>query len=183
MPGASVANDVRLANMAQDLELLKTQVANLQLEVKDLQRENRHLRATIAAGAVSGNGTRESFRSYQETMDRKLDDFRRVITSSNEVHKEKLLKEINRKLTDLAGQTKIQFDALAKALSAPQRPASPPSVPHPKTGIVYKVQKGDTLSGIARNNKSKVSWIKTANDIIVDTALQAGEDIFIPQDN
>lgn len=181
MPRASVANDVRLADMAQDLELLKRQVAILRSEVEDLRRVNAQLKATVNAGAASGKGSREIFRAYSEKMDRDFDDFRRVVAGSNAIHKEQLLKEVNGKLAELARQMKVQIDALAKALRRPAPP--PPTGAHPKTGVVYKVKKGDTLSGIARSNKSKVSWIKSANGIVLDTALQAGRDIFVPQED
>ena len=183
-PGFGNSN-VRLANLTQDIELLSRQVAILRSEVEALRRENAQLKTTIVAGAASGNVSRESLRSFVEAMDRKFDAFRQEIAGGNATHKKELLKEINGKLTELARQTKVQVDALAKALSVPRRltTPAPPDVDHPKTGIVYKVEKGDTLSGIARENESKVLWIKAANGIAVDTALQAGRDIFVPQEN
>ena len=179
--GADEGN-VRLANLSQDLELLRRQVAILRSEVETLRRENAQLKSAAVQGASSDLVSMDNLRSFAEAIDNKFDSFRREISSANAVHKQVLLKEINTKLTDLAKQTKIQVEALAKhagksAVSTFQ------AVEHPKTGVVYKVKSGDTLSHIAREHRSKIAWIKSANNILKDTSLQVGIDVFVPQNN
>ena len=181
LPASSSAEaNVRLANLTQDIELLSRQVAILRSEVEALRRENAQLRAASGEGASSNLVTRENLRSFAEVIDNKFDSFRQEISSANTVHNQELLKEVNAKLTALARQTKLQFDAVAK--SSPQQP-SVPEVNYPNDGTVYTVKGGDTLSAIARNHGSKVSWIKAANNIVKDTSLQVGRAVFIPQGN
>ncbi len=179
--GVDVSN-VRLANLTQDVALLGRQVAILRSEVENLRRENLQLKAAAAAGASSKSVSRDSLRALASAIDDKFDSFRRKISSANAVHKQELLKEINAKLTELARQTKIQMEVLAKRPGTPVEPVLT-LVDHPKTGVVYKVKKGDTLSRIARDHGSKIAWIKSANNIVKDTSLQVGIDVFVPQNN
>lgn len=181
LPTASYANDkIRLANLTQDIELLSRQVAILRSEVEALRRENTQLKATVVNASRSDN-----LRSVQQSMEGKLASFRQEITSSNTVVTKELLAQVNAKLTDLGRQTTAQLNELANAVTALQRqkPSAPVKVSHPKSGIVYKVRSGDTLSAIARKHDSTVPWIKSANDIVEDTSLQVGREIFIPQKN
>lgn len=172
---------VRLANLTQDVELLSRQVAILRSEVENLRRENAELKIA-ARGASSHSVSRDSLRSLAVALDDKFDSFRHEISSANAAHKQELLNEINAKLTELAKQTKIQMEVLAKRPGTPVEPALT-LVDHPKTGVVYKVKKGDTLSQIARDHGSKIAWIKSANNIVKDTSLQVGIDVFVPQNN
>lgn len=179
---AAAVSNVRLANLTQDVELLGRQVAILRSEVENLRRENLQLKAAAAAGASSKSVSRDSLRALAAAIDDKFDSFRRELSSANAVHKQELLKEINAKLTELARQTKIQMEVLAKRSGTPVEPVLT-LVDHPKTGVVYKVKKGDTLSRIARDHGSKIAWIKSANNIVKDTSLQVGIDVFVPQNN
>jgi LysM repeat protein len=47
---------------------------------------------------------------------------------------------------------------------------------------MYIVKRGDTLSSIAKANRSRVSWIVEANEIENPRDLQSGRKIFIPQE-
>ncbi len=51
----------------------------------------------------------------------------------------------------------------------------------PQTGIKYTVKPGDSVTKVARNNKSKVEWILKANSLSNPNDLKAGAVIFIPQ--
>ena len=116
LPASSSADaNVRLANLTQDVELLSRQVAILRSEVEALRRENAQLRAASGEGASSNLVTRENLRSFADVIDNKFDSFRQEISSANTAHKQELLKEVNAKLTALARQTKLQFDAVAKS--------------------------------------------------------------------
>jgi len=181
LPWPSHANDkIRLANLTQDVELLSRQVAILRSEVEALRRENAQLKATVASGSSS-----DSLRFVRESMESKFASFRQEIAASNTAHSKELLTQVNAKLTELARLTKTQVDGIAGAVTAiqGQKPKGPVKVVHPKTGIVYKVRSGDTLSAIARKHVSTVPWIKAANGIVEDTSLQVDREIFVAQKN
>lgn len=48
------------------------------------------------------------------------------------------------------------------------------------TGLMYNVQSGDTISGIATRYKSQVDWILRANDIKPGDILHIGQPLLIP---
>ena len=52
---------------------------------------------------------------------------------------------------------------------------------YPKNGFVHKVEKGETVSSIAKKYNSKVSWIINANEIGDPTKVFVGRELFVPQ--
>ena len=61
--------------------------------------------------------------------------------------------------------------------------SSPPvfSSDYPENGLVHKVEKGETISSIAKKYSSKIKWIIDANRIADPTKVVAGKDLFVPQ--
>ena len=65
-------------------------------------------------------------------------------------------------------------------------PATPTSLPsfstdYPQKGFVHKVEKGETVSSIAKKYESKVTWIINANQIADPTKVFVGKELFVPQ--
>jgi LysM repeat protein len=48
------------------------------------------------------------------------------------------------------------------------------------TGLMYNVQSGDTISGLATRYKSQIDWIMKANNIKPDDTLRIGQPLLIP---
>jgi LysM repeat protein len=46
---------------------------------------------------------------------------------------------------------------------------------------VHKVEKGETVSSIAKKYESKVKWIIDANQIADPTKVFVGKELFVPQ--
>jgi LysM repeat protein len=104
--------------------------------------------------------------------------------------------EVNAALAELTRQVNV---ALGKAGSAPatkagkspNAPAAQAETPAtaedggpagvPRTGIIYRVKSGDTVTKIAQRNGSKVDWILKANNLSSAAALKADVDVFVPQ--
>ena len=186
MPNMEAADtSVRLANLTQDMAILNRQVALLRSEMESLRRENAQLKATLSQGNSRDNVSREDLRTFAEAMDRELATLRKEFVLGDAKFNKELLNKVNATLEDHGRKTRAHIDALEKKINAnrPPKPQHPPTVNHPTTGIVYTVQSGDTLSRIARNHDSTVPWIKAANNIVKDTSLQIGREVFVPQNN
>jgi LysM repeat protein len=52
---------------------------------------------------------------------------------------------------------------------------------YPQKGFVHKVEKGETVSSIAKKYESKVKWIIDANQIADPTKVFVGKELFVPQ--
>jgi LysM repeat protein len=82
--------------------------------------------------------------------------------------------------TPSAGQP-VTTAAEPAAQPAAARPTDSLPADMPRTGIRYKVKAGESLSGIARRNGSKVEWILKANQMDNPNQVKADSEIFIPQ--
>ena len=60
-------------------------------------------------------------------------------------------------------------------------PAQTFSTDYPQKGFVHKVEKGETVSSIAKKYESKIKWIIDANQIVDPTKVYVGKELFVPQ--
>jgi LysM repeat protein len=170
---------VRVANLTQDVARLTEELNRLRLDMEEMKRENTRL-ATAVRNAISAS---ENQQSVLTAVDRRLAELRSDFTSAQQAQRREIIAEISRQIDNLARQTQTTIDALARAVnSQPAPPAAQPtfSEDYPRTGVVYTVQPGDTLSGIAQRHGSNVRDIMNANRIARPQNLRAGETIFIP---
>ena len=91
-----------------------------------------------------------------------------------------LNKNVELKIRDLIIQMNKGFDSVQ---SSPQ-----PTVPvqtfakdYPQKGFVHKVEKGETVSSIAKKYSSKTAWIINANQIADPKKVFVGKELFVPQ--
>jgi len=175
------AQGTSVADLQQDMALLKREVGQLRLEVEQVSRQNEELARRLKAVQNSSLGS--------DTVRAQVSSVRSEVSSQNDALKREIIAQVKKDMENMAAQTNAAIDKLAKAIdSRPQAamPASPASFgdDYPKVGITYVVKSGDTLGKIARENKSKVKWIQDANKIS-DPArgLLVGDKIFIPQQN
>ena len=71
--------------------------------------------------------------------------------------------------------------------SRPAAKSDPPqpdfSNEYPKNkGVVHTVEKGETVSSIAKKHNSKVTWIINANQVSDATKVHVGKELFVPQE-
>ena len=57
------------------------------------------------------------------------------------------------------------------------------STDYPQKGFVHKVEKGETVSSIAKKYESKVKWIIDANQIVDPTKVFVGKELLFPKNN
>ncbi len=152
---------VLLADLQQDVQLLQKQVAQIQLDLEDLRRQSQLWQNNAA--------------KMQE-----LESLSALYKAEDARNRQEVIALLSQQIEKLAVQTQNAIHALAKSIDAAK---SPPKFDtnFPKEGITYTVQKGDTLSTIARQFNSTVRDLQNANQIADPKELQAGQVIFIPQ--
>ena len=161
-----------VANLREDVRGMVQQVGQLTLRIEDLERENASLRERADATAAT-------FATVEQLSD-SMADLNRVAKAAAAESKSEVLKEVAKQMSKLARQTNAAIDSLAKGMA--QRPAVQTkfSDDFAMEGIIYTIQKGDTLSSIAKKTGATVKDITNANKIPDPTRIQVGQILFIP---
>lgn len=164
-----------IADLQQDVALLKREIGKLRLEVESLSRENEALRQEVKEAKDSSTST--------EGMNATAASLRAEITASAEQNRRDILAAVRKEIDSLASQTNANFEKLASAIgSKPQGQIQASfSESYPKMGVTHTVVRGDTISAIARKYGSTVKWIQDANRIAdANRGLVVGQTIFVP---
>lgn len=148
----------RLLRAADQLDFLATQIENLQGEIAKLRSEMDALR--------SENG--ELRRSLQE------------MAATHAADRQKLLDEVSQIVAKSSPAPKPEAK---EAAAAP--PASDPP-PRQEKGYRHIVEKGQTVSAIARAYNAKgvkvtIEEIIRANDLSPEAVVRPGQELFIPK--
>ena len=161
-----------VANLREDVRGMMQQVGQLTLRIEQLERENANLLENADANAAA-------FATVEQLSDA-MADMNRVAKAAASSSKSEVLKEMAKQMSKLAKQTNAAIDALAKGMA--QRPAVQTkfSDDFAMEGISYTIQKGDTLSSIAKKTNASVKDITNANKIADPTRIQVGQTLFIP---
>jgi LysM repeat protein len=175
----SSGDALALANMQQDVQLLTQRVGELQLRVEQLERQNAALQSQSGASA-------QTYATVAQLNDA-VAALNAGIKDAAATTKTETLDQVGVQLEKLGRQTQAALDALAKNQGG--RPASAAASPsgagfsddYPKEGVSYTVQKGDTLSSIAKKNGASVRDIVNANKITSPSKVLIGQTLFIPQ--
>ncbi|MGJ3243728.1 MAG: LysM peptidoglycan-binding domain-containing protein [Opitutales bacterium] len=171
---------VQVANLTQDMGLLTQEVRSLRLEVEAVKRDNAALRQRVEGALGSSQQADLTLQALQARLDR-LD---RAYAAADAALKKTIIQEVSKQIANLARQTQATIDALAGAINVKptvSEPAVSFSDDYPREGIVYEVEAGDTLSGIARKLNSSVNDIRNANRIADPRTIRVGQQLFIPQ--
>lgn len=169
------AQSSALADLLQDIELIKREVGKLSLEVERLSAENDSLKRALKEA--------QNEATSNEGMNAATASLRAEINSSAAQNRNEIIAIVRKELDSLASQTNANLEKLAKAIGAkPQGQVQTNfSENYPKMGITHTVVRGDTLSAIARKYGSTVKWIQDANRIAdANRGLVVGQTIFIP---
>lgn len=183
-PSKSVSvSPVQLANLIQDVELLRTQIGQLNHKITQLNHENETLKTKLLAQEKQQLELRQEYVNLNQ-LNRSVETLRQEWEVSNMEQKKVIINEITLKINDLTGRFNRSMQTLAASVDA--QPKVPQHIQfsedYPKTGIPYVVKSGDTLSEIARKHRSIVKDIQNANKIARPSKdLKVGQTIFIPQ--
>lgn len=181
---AQQASANQVAGLEQDLAQMRSDVARLSEQIVDLQVAVQRLRAAQSSPAPAASSTADRQAILAE-VDRRHAALRVDLDKALAA----FTKQVNDALANRGGAvaaapvpTSSQTPAAQPgAVAAPAAPADGLPSDMPRTGIRYKVKAGESLSGIARRNGSKVDWILKANQMDNPNQLKAESEIFIPQ--
>ena len=159
-----------LANLREDVRLLTQKVGSLALKVEDLERENAALRKQVA-----GASQNQCYATVHELNDA-ISTLDRAIKAGDSATAASAAAQIKK----LGDATNAALDSLARGQAQRATVQTTFSENFPSEGISYTVQKGDTLSTIARSTGAKLSDIINANKISDPTKVRVGDTLFIP---
>ncbi|HAZ65360.1 MAG TPA: hypothetical protein DCY41_01240 [Opitutae bacterium] len=176
----------QVAGLEQDVAQVRMDVARLSEQITDLQNAVRALRANPAPAA--GNSTADRQAILAE-VDKKTNALRTELDAAFAT----FTKQVNAALANRTSSTAVvpvSTPSAGQPVTSTAEPSAQPTVTRPtdnlppdmpRTGIRYKVKAGESLSGIARRNGSKVEWILKANQMDNPNQVKADSEIFIPQ--
>ena len=176
----------RISDLEQDVQALKEQIGQMNIQMEELARVNAELRGQLGKSTQVNNANYVTL----SQMDAQLANLRAEMTRAQTAQKNEIIDEVGRQIERLAQQTQQAIQAQgaaqpAQVAQAPAQAAQPAAAAtpasFPKTGVSYTVQKGDTLSAIARRYDASIEDIKNANNITDPTKIRVGQVLFIPQ--
>lgn len=170
---------IRVANLKQDMELVSRELAGLRTEVELLRRENAQLRVQIEQSNRKQSSNSGASSEVLQRMSDRLQSFESRLKQS-EQSQVALNKNVELKIRDLIIQMNKGFDSV-QSTPQPTVPVQTFSKDYPQKGFVHKVEKGETVSSIAKKYSSKTAWIINANQIADPKKVFVGKELFVPQ--
>ena len=171
--------NVQVANLKQDLELISRELAGLRSEVELLRRENAQLRVVVDSFAKKTNSDQGISSAQLIQINSRLSSLEKRV-QANTGSQAMIQTSVNKQMQELIKQMNDGFEKVSKGTTAPL-PTKTFSSDYPQKGFVHKVEKGETVSSIAKKYESKVKWIIDANQIEDPTKVFVGKELFVPQ--
>lgn len=144
--------DERLSKLRADVDALQFSQQQIQQDIKQVQAQFEDLRRT--GPSASANDI--------QALEARI----RAVDAARETDKKVILDQLAKELAALGG---------ARNSGSP-----PPSPPPPATGNEHIVQKGETLTSIAKNYGVTIAELRKANSLTSDT-LKVGQKLVIPK--
>lgn len=179
LPCTNALGNVQVANLKQDLELVSRELAGLRSEVELLRRENAQLRVFVESVSQKSNSSKGMSSAQVVQLNGRISSLEKIV-QDNSKSQIQIQSNVNKQIQELIKQMNRGFEEVSKAPTTPLPPQSF-STDYPQKGFVHKVEKGETVSSIAKKYESKVSWIINANQIADPTKVFVGKELFVPQ--
>ena len=171
--------NLSVASLREDVELLSRTVGQLQLRVESLERQNDDLQQRQQRQQQTLAALSARLATFGDTLEPRLDG----LPAREQSLRREITGEVARLIEQLQREIQRQLDGMtAPAAAVPETPSVVLDDNFPQNGVRYTVQRGETMSGIARDHGSRVIWIQKANRITDPRTLRAGQEIFIPQE-
>lgn len=171
--------NVQVANLKQDLELISRELAGLRSEVELLRRENAQLRVVVDSFSKKANSDQGISAAQVIQINSRLSSLEKRV-QANTGSQATMQTSVNQQMQELIKQMNDGFETVSKSTATPTS-AKTFSTDYPQKGFVHKVEKGETVSSIAKKYESKVKWIIDANQITDPTKVFVGKELFVPQ--
>ena len=178
-PTLNAWGNIQVANLKQDLELISRELAGLRSEVELLRRENAQLRAVVDSVSRKSNSEKGLSSAQLVQINGRISTLDKKVLE-NAASQAKIQSNFNQQIQELIKQMNKGFEQISKSSVVPS-PAKTFSTDYPQKGFVHKVEKGETVSSIAKKYESKVKWIIDANQIVDPTKVFVGKELFVPQ--
>ena len=175
----STSGNVQVANLKQDLELISREVAGLRSEVELLRRENAQLRMVVQSFSKKANSDQGISSAQMVQVNGRLSSIEKKV-QENAGSQVKMQTNVNQQMQELIKQMNDGFEKISQGPTTPT-PAMSFSTDYPQKCFVHKVEKGETVSSIAKKYESRVKWIIDANQITDPTKVSVGKELFVPQ--
>ena len=172
--------NVQVANLKQDLELISRELTGLRSEVELLRRENAQLRVVVDSFSKKANSDQGISAAQVLQINSRLSSLEKRVQANTE-SQATIQSRVNQQMQELIKQMNDGFETVSKTSATPS-PAKTFSSDYPQKGFVHKVEKGETVSSIAKKYESKVKWIIDANQIADPTKVFVGKELFVPQE-
>jgi LysM repeat protein len=147
---------------AQQLSILDERISKLRADVDALQFNQQQMQQDIKQAQAQ------------------IDELRRAGPSASANDLQALEARVRSLDEAREKDKKVILDQLAKELAAIGGARSNAAPPPTATGNEYVVQKGDTLTSIAKNNGVTIAELRKANNLANDT-LKVGQKLVIPK--
>ena len=178
-PTLNAWGNIQVANLKQDLELISRELAGLRSEVELLRRENAQLKAVVDSITRKSNSDKGLSSAQLVQINGRISTLDKKVLE-NAASQAKIQSNFNQQIQELIKQMNKGFEKISKSSVVPS-PAKTFSTDYPQKGFVHKVEKGETVSSIAKKYESKVKWIIDANQIVDPTKVFVGKELFVPQ--
>jgi LysM repeat protein len=165
---------VDFANLREDVRGLTQRVGDLSLRIEQLERQNADLRAPVRAPEKA-----VSFATVAQLREVAA-DLERAIKSSVDSSQSDTLKRVAGQLEKLANQTNAALTDLAKGQGSKPVVMPPAADDTAKPAGTYVVQKGDSLSAIARKAGVRQADLMAANKISDPSRIVVGQTLILP---
>lgn len=166
----------QVAALVEEVTALRDEVKRLRMDVEDLRAENARLTEKVES-RKRPTGDAAEIAAVRVEVNNKIEAQRREIAAEVEKRISRVNSEVNAALKDIRKQVNDALDSAS--VKNAETPAEPKDLP--ANGIRYKIKAGDTLSKIAREQRSKISWILYVNRGLNPDKLRSGAEIIIPQ--
>jgi len=174
--------NVDVANMRQEIDLLRQRVGQLEVNVDTIQHQNNELRASASDTANQNYATITQLNKAVADLNRAIKDSKTDTLARVQTEMDSLAKKTNAALNDMAAKVNAARRATATPSGGGGTATAAPTFSdnYPKDGISYTIVSGDSLARIAKKTGAKIADIKNANKIADEKALQIGQVLFIP---
>jgi murein DD-endopeptidase MepM/ murein hydrolase activator NlpD len=152
--------------VAQQLSILDERVSKLRADVDALQFNQQQVQQDIKQAQAQIDELRRAGPSASANDLQALEARLRTIDEAREKDKKIILDQLAKELAAIGG--------------ARSGSSTPPSSPPTATGSEHVVQKGETLTSIAKNYSVTIAELRKANNLTSDT-LKVGQKLVIPK--
>jgi len=159
-------------------------VNELSLRLEQVEHDNALLRSKVAGV----EGSRDAVTQAQ--LNGAVADLNASIKSAVGESRTEILQQVATQMENLAKQTNVALDSIARPPGAAQARPAPQAAPapakaafgesYPKEGVSYTVLKGDSVGVIAKKTGAKAQDIIDANKLMDPSRIQAGQVLFVP---